>query len=78
MVMLYIKLNGITNAATLKQTSLPPEFNPLTQGIGSNGQLSSFSERHIAYKITRDREAAGSSLNSITVLCPLERTLIVA
>ena len=49
--MLYIKLNGITNAATLLQIFCPPESHPLTQGIGSKGQLSSFPEFHVAYQI---------------------------
>ena len=30
---------------------LPPESHPLTQGIGSKGQLSSFPECHVAYQI---------------------------
>ena len=52
MVMLHIKLKGITNAATWLQVCCPrPPSHPPDPGVGSKGQKSTISEHgHVAYQ----------------------------
>ena len=57
-VMLHIKLKGITNAAAWLQKFCPQTpTHPLTLGLGSIGQNSTFSEHgHVAYQIKSNHE----------------------
>ena len=57
-VMLHIKLKRIMNAATWYQilNILPADPTPLTLGLGSKGQYSTFSEHgHVAYQIKGEK-----------------------
>ena len=58
--MLHIKLKGITNAATCSQIfCLQTHNTPLTLGLGSKGQYSTFSEHgHVAYQIKGNHKCA--------------------
>ena len=52
MVMLHIKLKGITNTATWWQIFCPQTPYPPSLGMGSTGQTSTLSEHgHVAYRI---------------------------
>ena len=63
MVMLHIKINGITNCSNMVANILPT-IPPDPRGIGSIGQKSTFSEHgHVAYDIKGNHEFSNMKAN---------------
>ena len=77
MVMLHIKLNGITNAVCFMVANIlpvgspPPPPPPLLLGVGSKGQNSTFSEHsHVAFRVKWNRKCSNMQAHILSLHTP--------
>ena len=74
MVMLHIKLKGITGVATCNMVANIMPADPPSRPWGSKGLNSTFSEHgHIAYKIKGNHECSNMVANILPADSPLPR-----